>query len=256
MDQPTKKLACQFAAPALLSALLFLGAGIASAGEILHLDFESGVENKAPGGPVVVEGNRIPNTVTIPVTGSDVPGSKNNTTSLEMDGDDVLMVEEAAALEPLPSGTFTIMAFVKVEDIGADAHTVFNLLNHWNYLEKVDRSIQVNLEQQAGRIYPTVSIQNPDDSGSRRFVGDEDVRFDPGTWVHIAVVADGKLLRFFLNGEESAKTEPIEKFRGSAMPAYIGGSNVGRPMGRVLLDDVVVSSAALSRAEIQKAAEH
>lgn len=217
-----------------LGACFGLLASIASAplhaAEIVNLTVgPSGQpENTVADGPPAVLGSKLPGTTTVPSVSADTASGQGSV--INFDGGQLVQFEDASRFAFFTGKKFTIAARLFIESKGQQGSVY--LINHWAY-GKADRSLAVRLVPQSGKVFPTVTIRNADDL-SHATIEPKDVSWGAGQWVHFAVVGDGSMLSFWVDGVESTSSYKIPEMRSSFLPLVVGG------VGGAFVDDAGV----------------
>lgn len=182
-------------------------------------------ENTVADGPPAVLGSKMPGTTTVPSVSADTASGQGSV--INFDGGQLVQFEDASRFAFFTGKKFTIAARLFVES-KSQTGSVY-LVNHWAY-GGTDRSLAVRLVAQGGKITPTVTIRNADDV-SHATIEPKDVSWGAGQWVHFAVVGDGSMLSFWLDGVESTSSYEIPEMRNSFLPLVVGG------VGGAFVDD-------------------
>ena len=161
--------------------------------------------------------------------------------ALLFDGvDDLVTVADSDSLDLTRS--FTLEAWVKVAQLGADWQTV------------------VLKEQPGHLLYALYAGEPPNGPGAHANLGtdnDSDMHVTAGsplsvdTWVHLAGTYDGTDLKLFVDGVETGSIPVAGTMAPSDSPVRLGGNAVWEEWFAGLMDDVRIYDRALTASEIQ-----
>ena len=218
MSTPTLRVTTHTVATAIL--LTVLSASAALAGDVVHLSVGASgqVENLVKDGPAVALGNGTPGTTTAPSITIDTVSGQGPVVKLDVG--QVLRFDDASFFDFTADKAFTFFARILVDKQSPEGSAY--LLNHWAFM-KEDRSIAIRLIAQGGQVRPQVIIRQSDDV-SHATIEPTDVRWPVGEWTNFAVVADGTMLSFWVNGVSSTSSFEIPAMRSSMLPVFIGGN--------------------------------
>jgi hypothetical protein len=234
-----------------LSIAAFLTAQLRGA-EIVNLTVGADGQpvNTVADGPIPVLGNGMPGTTTVPSVSADTASGKGSV--INFDAGQIIQFEDASRFTFIPGKKFTISARLLVRNKGA-LGSVY-LINHWAYGSRgADRSLAIRLLAQGGKVSPSLMLRHADDM-NHATIEPKDVSWGEAQWVHFAVVGDGSMVSFWLNGQESTSSYEIPDMRSSMLPLYIGGTGgaVADDPGAVMqIKDLKILDSAADAAWIQ-----